>query len=339
MADLQSKSFWKRPEGITGAIFLTALFGGLLLLGIAVLPTLVVLARNVFVLTGLILAFAGLLYMVFDPKMRALTGYAFKSAMRWITSFFVQLDPIAILKGYISHLENNIREMNRQVGRLRGQMHKLNEIVILNRREIEANLELASEARANNQQNVMILKSRKAGRLQESNLRLEDLYRKLEILYRVLSKMYENSLILKEDITDQVMVKEQEKRAIHASHTAMRSAMSIISGDPDKRAMFDSAMEAITTDVANKVGEMENFMQLSSKFMESLDLQNGVFEEEGLKMLEEWEEKSASLLLGADKTAILNQANDDSNVLDLNQPLQTPVRESGHKNQYDSFFD
>ncbi|MFZ4560982.1 MAG: hypothetical protein ACOYOD_12375 [Saprospiraceae bacterium] len=339
MADLQSKSFWKRPEGITGAIFLTALFGGLLLLGIAVLPTLVALARNVFVLTGLILAFAGLLYMVFDPKMRALSGYAFKSAMRWITGFFVQLDPIAILKGYISHLENNIREMNRQVGRLRGQMHKLNEIVILNRREIEANLELASEARANNQQNVMILKSRKAGRLQESNLRLEDLYRKLEILYRVLSKMYENSLILKEDITDQVMVKEQEKRAIHASHTAMRSAMSIISGDPDKRAMFDSAMEAITTDVANKVGEMENFMQLSSKFMESLDLQNGVFEEEGLKMLEEWEEKSASLLLGADKTAILNQANDDANVLDLNQPLQTPVRESGHKNQYDSFFD
>jgi hypothetical protein len=84
---------------------------------------------------------------------------------------------------------------------------------------------------------------------------------------------------------------------------------------------------------------MENFMQLSSKFMESLDLQNGVFEEEGLKMLEEWEEKSASLLLGADKTAILNQANDDANVLDLNQPLQTPVRESGHKNQYDSFFD
>ena len=339
MADLQSKSFWKRPEGITGAIFLTALFGGLLLLGVAVLPTLVALARNVFVLTGLILAFAGLLYMVFDPKMRALTGYAFKSAMRWITGFFVQLDPIAILKGYVAHLENNIREMNRQVGRLRGQMHKLNEIVILNRREIEANLELASEARANNQQNVMILKSRKAGRLQESNLRLEDLYRKLEILYRVLSKMYENSLILKEDITDQVMVKEQEKRAIHASHTAMRSAMSIISGDPDKRAMFDSAMEAITTDVANKVGEMENFMQLSSKFMESLDLQNGVFEEEGLKMLEEWEEKCASLLLGADKTAILNQANDDSNVLDLNQPLQAPVRESGHKNQYDSFFD
>ena len=51
--------------------------------------------------------------------------------------------------------------------------------------------------------------------------------------------------------------------------------------------MFDQAMEVIADDVANKVGEMEQFMELSANFMESVDLQNGIFEEEGLKMLEE----------------------------------------------------
>ena len=115
--------------------------------------------------------------------------------------------------------------------------------------------------------------------------------------------------------------------------------MSIISGDPDKRAVFDSAMEAVAADVANKVGEMENFMQLSSKFMESIDLQNGIFEEEGMKMLEEWEQKSTSLLLGTDKSAILDQAHNAEDVLDINEPLKTPVRDAGHKNQYDNFFD
>lgn len=55
--------------------------------------------------------------------------------------------------------------------------------------------------------------------------------------------MYSNSEILLEDTKDQVRVKEQERKAIRASHSAMKSAMSIIKGDPDKRAMFDQAMQ------------------------------------------------------------------------------------------------
>ena len=73
-------------------------------------------------------------------------------------------------------------------------------------------------------------------------MRLEDLYRKMEVLYRVLNKMYDNSEIMMEDIKDQVMVKEQERKAIHASNSAMKSAMNIIKGNQDKRAMFDMAL-------------------------------------------------------------------------------------------------
>lgn len=109
--------------------------------------------------------------------------------------------------------------------------------------------------------------------------------------------MHQNSEILVEDTKDQVQLKEQERKAIRASHSAMKSAMSVISGDPDKRAMFDSAMEAITDDVANKV-EMEQFMEMSANFMQTIDLQNGVFEEEGLQMLEKWEQESTLLLMG-----------------------------------------
>lgn len=93
----------------------------------------------------------------------------------------------------------------------------------------------------------------------------------------------------------------------------MKSAMSIISGDPDKRAMFDMAMESIADDVANKVGEMERFMEMSSNFMDSVDLQNGVFEEQGLKMLEEWEKKSSLMLLDSSSSSSV------SSMLDLNQ--------------------
>jgi len=139
--------------------------------------------------------------------------------------------------------------------------------------------------------------------------------------------MYSNSEILIEDTTDQVKVKEQERKAIRASHSAMRSAMSIIKGDADKRAMFDQAMEVIADDVANKVGEMERFMEMSSSFMNSIDLQNGVFEEQGMKMLEDYEKNSTLLLLGGKEKA--------EDVLELKQP---DLQQRNTDTQYDGLF-
>lgn len=337
--EIKKKSFWQRPEGVTGMIFLTglAIGGGYLIYSI--LPILVGAVSNILTLTALLLALGAILYMVLDPKTRNLVWYFYKSLMRWITGIFVNIDPIGILKSYVDELKDNLRKMNRQISQLRGQMHKLREIIHNNKKDIQSNLELASKAKASDKRAVMILKSRKAGRLRESNMRLEDLYKKMEVLYRVLTRMYENSQILMEDIKDQVEVKEQERKAIHASHNAMQSAMSIISGDPDRRAMFDAAMEAVAEDVGKKMGEMERFMEMSSSFMDSVDLQNGVFEEKGLKMLEEWEREGASLILGEEKNALLLQANDDADVLDLDAPLKERVKEEGHRNQYDTFFE
>ena len=339
MSESKPKSFWKRPEGVTGIIFLAGIIigGGVLLT--AVLPTLIALASNVLYLAGMLIVLGALIYMVLDPKMRNLVGYMYKSVMRWITGIFVQIDPIGILKNYVDDLKGNLRKMNKQISQLRGQMHKLQELIFNNKKEIKSNLAIASKAKSENQRNVVILKSRKAGRLRESNMKLEDLYKKMEVLYRVLRRMYENSEIMLEDIQDQVEVKEQERKAMRASHSAMKSAMNIISGNNDKRAMFDMALEAVANDVSQKVGEMERFMEMSENFMQSVDLQNGIFEEEGLRMLEQWEKEGVSLLLGEEKKDLLNKAEDDSDVLDINEPIAKPIRADNHTNQYDTFFE
>ena len=177
----------------------------------------------------------------------------------------------------------------------------------------------------------MILKSRKAGRLKESNMKLDELYKRMEILYRVLTKMYDNSEIMLEDIEDQVMVKDQERKAIKSSHSAMKSAMNIISGNNDKKEMFDRALEAIADDVSMKIGEMERFMDMSSNFMDSIDLQNGIFEEEGLELLEKWEKEGVSLILGNEKDLLVN----DSHEVDLDAPIERTKKQN---NQYSDLF-
>ncbi len=339
MEGYKPKTFWERPEGVTGGIFLLALLAATAWLTISAGAALIAWMSTTAGMVVSLLVLGTIVFTALDSKARNLVWYMYKSVMRYVTGIFVKMDPIAILKGYVSELKDNLRKMNRQIGMLRGQMHKLQELILNNRKEIQSNLHLASQAKETDKQAVMILKSRKAGRLRESNMKLEDLYKKMEILYRVLTKMYENSEVMLEDIQDQVEIKEQERKAMHASHSAMRSAMSIISGDKDKRAMFDMALEAIADDVANKVGEMERFMDLSENFMRSVDLQNGVFEEEGLKMLEMWEKEGVSSILGAEKQTLLDQAEDESNVLDLNAPIKRPEPVEQRRNQYDTFFE
>lgn len=339
MQKYQPKSFWQRPEGVTGLIFLTALLAGGGFLLYTFLPPLAIMLESAIWLTVLIVALVGLIYILLDPKMRALVSFGYKNLMRWITGLFIKVDPIGTLKSYVKDLHNKLRNMNRQINKLRGQMHQMAEMIHKNKKEIEANLELAKQAKAEQNQSMMVLKSRKAGRLKDSNIRLDELYQKMEVLYRVLTKMYENSEILAEDIKDQVKLKEQERIAIQASHSAMRSAKSLLTGDKDKLAMFDQALEAVADDVGEKMGEMEQFMKMSSNFMDSIDLQNGVFEEEGLAMLEEWQQSSMSKLLPREeKDLLIQQANDDSEKLDLNEPIKRPER-STQGNQYDSFFD
>jgi len=333
---MKPKSFWEKPEGTTGKLFAAALIGGGGYVLYKALPYIITLLENTLYTIFLLVGVAVVLYILLDPKFRTLMWYIYKSIMRFVTGLFVQIDPIGILESYIDSLKANLGKMDRQIQGLRGQMRKLKDLMTQNERIMNDSLALANKAKEKGSQAQMILKTRKAGRLQESNMKLGDLYRKMEILYRVLTKMFENSGILLEDIEDQVQVKKIEREAIRNSHSAMKSALNIISGDKDKRMMFDQAMEAIADDVSRKVGEMERFMELSANFMESIDLQNGVYEEKGLEMLEKWEKEGISFLLGDQKQALIAEGNNPNKYIDLDAPVSRPVHTG---NQYNRLFD
>lgn len=342
-APKQQKSFWRRPEGVTGLIFLVGILAGLGFLlttfSGAIIPFLST-------TLGIVVAGLTLLAVVFaiaDPRTRTLLAYLYKSAMRKLTSLFVNIDPIGILKSYVEELEGNLQEMRKQIGKIRGQMRHLTTLMETNEEQVKKELKLAALAKEKGKNQQMILSSRRAARLRESNQKYQVLLTKMEVLNRVLNRMHENSEVLLEDTRDQVELRIQERKAIRASHGAMQSAMSVINGDPDQRAMFDQAMEAIAEDVANKVGEMERMMELSNDFMASVDLQNGVFAEEGLRMLEEWENKS-ELLLSEGHIEISDTAVGKEDALDLdelNRKRPEAQRRPGGSNDdssYDQFF-
>jgi phage shock protein A len=327
---MENKSFWRRPEGVTGALFLIAMIvGGGILLANA-WPAFLAMLSDPAYLAGMLAVLGAVIFTAFDPKMRQLVWYFYKSVMRWLTGIFVKIDPISILKSYIEDLEKTLKKMSGQIGNLRGQMRQLKGIMDANSAEIQKNMSVAEQSKQKGDDKNLALSARKAGRLQDANAKYEVLYERMEVLYRILFKMYENSEILLEDTKDQVTVKEQEYRAIHASHSAIESAMSILKGSPDQRALFDRALEALADDVSDKVGEMERFMATSNNLMASIDLQSGVFEEEGLKMLEKWERESPLL------STSLKEKKTAEKPLDLSKPPKEVLKD---ENDYTKLFE
>jgi hypothetical protein len=97
-------------------------------------------------------------------------------------------------------------------------------------------------------------------------------------------------------------------------------------------------LEALADDIGKKVGEMERFMDTSRNLMASIDLQNGVFEDEGLRMLEEFE-KQNPLITSAPASAATKphkSPKSEEKPLDLNTPPKEILRD---ENDYTKLFE
>jgi phage shock protein A len=323
------KSFWKRPEGVTGLIFLIGLIVVIGVFSVQILAFIQSLFATLFTMIAFFVVLGIIVYVLLDPKFRALIWYMYKSIMRWFTSLFVQIDPIGILKSYIEYLYNNLKEMNTQIAKLKGQISKLSRLIDNNRREMEENLKMAEQAKKKGNMELVAINTRQYGRLKETNARYTNLLNKIQLLYKVLSKIHKNSGYLIKDTENEVRMREQERKAIRAGHSAMKSAMNIISGDPDRKMMFDMATEAVVQDVHNKIGEMERFIEVSGSFIDSIDLQNGVYEQEGLEILEKMEKEGMSFLLG-DKVSDLDDEKE------VEEDVQKDI---GNLSNYSNLFD
>lgn len=297
----KSKSFWKRPEGKLGAMVLVAGAAVVAIYHQPIFEFVQSLLKDTISTVALGAVVAAMLYIIFNKKTRNLIWYMYKGIMRWITKLFVQLDPIKILENYVEYLKKNMRKMDLHISKLKGQISQLKTTMVKNNREMEHSLKLAEQAKKQGKTELITLNTRQYGRLQESNKRYEVLLKKMNVLYKVLTKIHVNSGYLIQDTENDVRMRKQELKAIKTSHSAMKSAMNIIKGNPDKRQIFDMATENVVEEIHSKIGEMERFIELSGSVIDSIDLQNGIYEQEGLELLEKLEKDGDSFLFSKPK--------------------------------------
>lgn len=328
------KSFWDKPEGKTGMITIAlGLVGGVIALK-EILPILIsVMSLGVVFLgkavlmtiTGFVLFI--LWYIITNRKFQTLLSYIFKSAMRAVTSIFVEIDPIGIMKSYIEDLRDKREVMQSSIGKLNGQIAACRTRMAKMSKDHDKAIATAAQAKEKDLKSAFVVNARQASRLKQSTITLEQLLNTMELHLRVLRKYLEVSDTVIADIENEVEIRTEERKMILASYGAMKTAMAIINGDKDKKALFDEAMEFVVNDYGMKLGEIENFMESSKSFVEGLDLQNGVYEAEALEAIQAWEKKSDSLLLGDDKRLLIEAS--------AQVPQATPVIIDA---DYETFF-
>ncbi len=304
-SDYKPKTFWERPEGVTGQVVAVSAIGAGSYLLYQILPALITLLQNTIYATLLGAAAIALGYVITDRRFWRLGSYLYQSLMRKITQVFVEIDPIGIMQNYVIELEKKLLNMGTRIARLSGMIRACQEEIKRNEGIKNASLMMVKEASKAGKTLVVAEESRQAGRMQEANVTYQDLLSKMQLLYTVLVKYQDISNFLIKDIRREIDVKQRRKKMTDAAYSAIKSAKSIINGDPDAKAMFDMANEYLANDYAMKIGEIEDFVRMSDSFVSTIDLQNGVYEASAMKMIEEWERRGDSILLGADAKRLM----------------------------------
>jgi hypothetical protein len=304
------KSFWSRPEGKTGMIFIVLAAAALVYGWGQIVPFIVSMLADTLHMVYLAAILGAILFVVFSSR----THLMFRLLMRAITGMIINIDPIGILKDHLSQMRKRRDVMSQQISNVSGQIQYLKNIIDKNQAMANENMRLAAHAKKiatttadQNEQLRMALqmkaKANQAGRLQKSNLSYQQLLGKLQNIYDLLSKWAVHIDFYIEDTDNEVKQAEIEYKTINTAYRAYRTALAVIKGTGDEKELYNQTMEKLAEEAGRKLGEMEDFQRLAQNFMDTIDLENGAVETEALEKLDAYEQKL--LTSGATDTPFL----------------------------------
>lgn len=331
---VETRSFWSRPEGVLGLVVLAGLVGTGLAFYNRIVEFLIKVASNTLELALLLAGLAVLVFLFTSRDVRTAIFFLFKTLMRKITGLVIQLDPIAILKIYIDDLKQKRQRMQGQIDTLAGQLVKLNKKISENNDQIKQKFAEANKAssladRPGMKETASLATIEGAG-LQQMNEKLLPLQRNMQMVLAFMEKVNTSADYIIKETEIKVRLKEVEYKIVKESSSALRTAVSIFKGDPDKKFYFDQSMEYIQDDMSQKLGEMKRAMDLSMDFINSVDVQNGVLSDKGEAMLQAYNQGEFKLVTldAAPRPAATTISSRGAEFL----PADSPPKDAGYRN-------
>ncbi|MCL1938124.1 MAG: PspA/IM30 family protein [Candidatus Azobacteroides sp.] len=284
------KSMWEQPGGKLGMVVCAGLIVGGIIFLYKILPFLIKLAENTLYF-GLLLGVIGLItFLCFDKKFRRVVSVGYFILMRKITSLFVNIDPIAIIERRLGMMEKSIQKMNESMGRLLGQIRKLEGSINSKKEEMEKLLQRAQVYRAKGNRDAAVIDERQIARLEKYINKLLGLLQDSKRWYESLDKLSQMAKLTVLDTRNEVNMQKEEYEMAKQQHKIFRSVMSIMEGDPDELALFNEALEAMRADIENKLGEMERVISSTGGLIDQFEADNDVASFKGNELINRYNE-------------------------------------------------
>jgi hypothetical protein len=284
------RTFWQKPEGKVGAGIMAALGVALAWGFVKALPMLIQIAQNTLYLAFLVGMIALLYCMVFVwDRPRTLLFYMLQMISRWLTSNFVEMDPVAILKAFVGQMEKRREVIQDRLARIVGVRRMVEAKVAKSEKERQDALRLAKAAQATHDEDGLNahaeIAARRARDIEEYRSMLQQMQNIEKLLQRVMRRA-DYHIQTARDEANQLA----DKHTITGAVASATAAAQGIFGDSDLAEVRDMAADRIREDYEARLGELQTLIDLTD-FDHAVDLNQMAFRQEGLTQLLEAEKK------------------------------------------------
>ena len=279
-------SFWSRPEGTTAKVVVGALALGAIGLFVHYLPALILLAENIIQLSILGGVIVGLFVLVTADRPRTLLFYALQMMSRWITSNFVDIDPVAILKAFARQMRKKRDDVQASIARILGVSRTLEGEIKRSEKELNDALRLADAAEKQGDEDALNTQAEKAGR-RDANIR------EYKEMYTVVQEILDALNRVKRRVDYHIANSEDEmqelirKNEVALAARAATSSASAVLGDSDLLEVRNMAADRIRERYTNALGELDGLIYMSRDLDKEIDLNQLAFRSDGRKKLDE----------------------------------------------------
>jgi len=281
-----NKDVFKQKGGTLGLVVLAGLF---VLLAFN-LPAILEWVNNLVKLVLTLFGLAVFLYVIFDPKVRLIVSTFYMLGIKKILGAIVKMDPISILEDTIKKMYRTIGKLENSMSKLNGVRLKLKDKIKEKKSELKDCLDRKNVAIKMGKQDVQIIEDRQSVRLQSLVEDYISLSASSEKWYASMSKIADMAKLTVQDAENEVEAQKEKYEMVKLSHSAFKSAMSVINGDPDELALYNQAWQYTQQDIMNKLGEMDRVINSAGGIMDKIDVEKEIYKIKGNDLLTKYNE-------------------------------------------------
>lgn len=285
LGNFSPKSFWNEPEGKPGMILMAIIAAagayGLYL----ALPFLIALTENLILLGVLVGVLVGMVALVMNGTVQTLAKNIFQSVCRGIAMAYTTIDPIGILRNQLDDMKKAKKQLDDTIQKFAGSDNKLTSKIADKTALIQTLMQKADVLRrklpqAKTQDDAETWKLQAETWESQAGLEQQGM-EQLQLLEKqtadMLDKFRHWSRVSDAKI-DRMKIKVDfyaaQRDAILEAQKTLGIGVRLLKGDPEQLKLVDGAIEFLTDDAAQTIGEIQEFNKESDKMLLDIDVEN-----------------------------------------------------------------